>query len=86
MTGINLTRQCCLTEKHIADFRKISTRGWNSVTDLAEHFLRSCEDETQLTGATIHDACAAAWVIDPDLIKPAPMHIDIELKGELTRG
>lgn len=86
MTGINLTRQCCLTEKHIADFRKIGTKASNFAADLTEFFLKTCEDETELTGATIHDACAAAWVINPDLIKSAPMHIDIELKGELTRG
>ena len=34
----------------------------------------------------MHDACAVAWLIDPNLIKSAEMHIDIELKGELTRG
>ena len=34
----------------------------------------------------MHDACAAAWLIDPTLIKAADMHIDIELKGEYTRG
>lgn len=86
MTGINLTRQCCVTEKHIAKFREIGTKAANFAADLADYFLETCEDETHLTGATIHDACAAAWVIDPNLIKSAPMHIDIELKGELTRG
>lgn len=86
MTGINLTRQCCLTEKHIADFRSIDTRAADFAADLTDYFLKTCEDETQLTGATIHDACAAAWIINPDLIKSAPMHIDVELKGELTRG
>ena len=34
----------------------------------------------------MHDACAVAWLIDPSLIKSAEMHIDVELKGELTRG
>lgn len=86
MTGINLTRQCCLTETHIAAFREIGTKAANFAADLTEYFLKTCEDETQLTGATIHDACAAAWIINPDLIKAAPMHINIELKGELTRG
>lgn len=34
----------------------------------------------------MHDACAVAWLVDPSLIKAADMHIDVELKGELTRG
>ena len=26
MSGINLTRQCCLTAEHVAEFRKIGTK------------------------------------------------------------
>ena len=42
--------------------------------------------QSELTGATMHDACAVAWVIYPSLITAVPMHIDIELHGALTRG
>ena len=34
----------------------------------------------------MHDACAVAWIAFPELIKSAPMHIDVELNGNLTRG
>lgn len=86
MTGINLTRQCCLTAEHINAFRAIGTKAADLAADLAEYFLKTCEDETELTGATMHDACAAAWIIDSSLIVAAPMHIDVELNGRLTRG
>ena len=86
MTGINLTRQCELTAKHVAKFREIGTKAANLAADLTDFFIGACEEESELTGATMHDACAVAWVIDPSLITAVPMHIDIELHGALTRG
>ena len=86
MSGINLTRQCCLTAEHVAEFRKIGTKAANFAADLTEFFIDTTIKSASLSGANMHDACAVAWLINPDLIKSAEMHIDIELKGELTRG
>ena len=86
MSGINLTRQCCLTAEHVAEFRKIGTKAANLAADLTDFFIDSTVKSAKLTGANMHDACAVAWIIDPNLIKAAEMHIDVELKGELTRG
>ena len=37
-------------------------------------------------GRHLHDPCAIAWIIDPDIITDAYLHVDIELNGTLTRG
>lgn len=86
MSGINLTRQCCLTHEHVKKFREIGTNAANLAADLTEYFIGSTIKSASLTGANMHDACAVAWLIDPSLIKAAEMHIDIELTGTLTRG
>jgi len=86
MSGINLTRQCCLTHEHVNQFREIGTKTANLAADLTEYFIGATVKSASLTGANMHDACAVAWLVDPSLIKAADMHIDIELKGELTRG
>lgn len=86
MSGINLTRQCCLTAEHVAKFREIGTKAANLAADLTEFFIDTTVKSASLSGANMHDACAAAWLIAPELVKAADMHIDIELKGELTRG
>lgn len=86
MSGINLTRQCCLTVEHIEKFREIGTKAANFAADLTEFFIDTTVKSASLSGANMHDACAVAWIIDPNLIKGAEMHIDVELKGELTRG
>ena len=36
MSGLNLTRQCCLTAEHVAEFRKIGTKAANLAADLTE--------------------------------------------------
>jgi inosine-uridine nucleoside N-ribohydrolase len=38
------------------------------------------------TGGQIYDACAVAAVIDPGLLETKPMHVEIELTGQHTRG
>ena len=37
-------------------------------------------------GAPVHDAVAVAYVIDPTLMETSVVPIDVELRGELTRG
>jgi pyrimidine-specific ribonucleoside hydrolase len=86
MCGINLTRQCCLTFEHMQKFREIGTKAAILAADLLEFFIGSTISTAKLTGANLHDACPVAWIINPELIKAVPMHIDIELKGEYTRG
>lgn len=86
MCGINLTRQCLLTMEHVNEFKKIGNRAAGLAADLTEFFIDATEKNASLAGANMHDACAVAWIIDPNLIKGAPMHITVELKGEFTRG
>jgi len=86
MSGINLTRQCCLTSEHVRKFREIGTKAALFAADLTEFFIGATVKSASLSGANMHDACAVAWVIDPSMIKGAEMRIDVELKGEYTRG
>ena len=86
MTGVNLTRQCLITEKEMFKFREIGTKAANFAADLVDYFIQACYDTADIKGANLHDACAVAWIINPDLIKSVPMHIDVELNGKLTRG
>ena len=37
-------------------------------------------------GSALHDACAAAWLIAPELFESGNYHISIETRGSLTRG
>ena len=37
-------------------------------------------------GSALHDACAAAWLIAPELFESRDYHIAIETQGRVTRG
>jgi inosine-uridine nucleoside N-ribohydrolase len=39
-----------------------------------------------LKGAQLHDPLAVATVIDPTILETKSLHVDIETKGEFTRG
>jgi pyrimidine-specific ribonucleoside hydrolase len=86
MTGLNLTRQCGFTPETVKKFRSLGTKAGDFAADLTDYFIDSNVRAKEPPLACMHDACAAAWVIDPSLIKAAPMHIDVELNGRLTRG
>lgn len=86
MTGVNLTRQCLITANEMNQFKRLGTKAGLFAADLVAYFIEACEKTAQIPGANLHDACAVAWVIDPSLITAVPMHIDVELAGELTRG
>jgi len=85
MTGINLTRQCLITETEKVEFREIGNDAGIFAAELLDFFIES-HSKVDIPGAILHDACAVTWLINPDLISSAPMHIDVELSGDLTRG
>lgn len=79
MVGVNLTRQCPVTPEFIERIRSLGNTTGTFAAELLDFFSRGGD-------AHLHDPCAVAWVIDPDLIKDAFLHVDIELNGTLTRG
>lgn len=86
MCGLNLTQQACITAREFARIAAIPTKAGRFAADLLTFFMASSIKVQGNKGADIHDACAAAWLIKPELVKSAPMHVTVELKGEFTRG
>lgn len=86
MCGVNLTRQAFITAREVAVIKAMNTRVGQFCVDLLEYFIASSTREAKLGGTNLHDACAAAWLIDPGLITAAPARVEIELRGEFTRG
>ena len=79
MVGVNLTRQCPVRKDFVEQMRSLGTEAGVFAAELCDFFGRGGD-------AHLHDPCAIAWIIDPDIIKEAYLHVDIELTGTLTRG
>ena len=70
MVGVNLTRQCPVTPTFIENMRKLGNIAGVFGAELCDFFAHGGD-------AHLHDACAVAWIIQPDLIKDAFLHVDI---------
>jgi purine nucleosidase len=87
LVGLDVTHQVVFTRKHL-------DRALGSRFDLGARFLRCiCEQlfsfyEPRLGRDVfyLHDPLAVGVALDPSLVQTQPMSLDIEAKGELTRG
>ncbi|HJP41510.1 MAG TPA: nucleoside hydrolase, partial [Dehalococcoidia bacterium] len=86
MCGLNLTRQVGAGDKEINRFRAISNRIGPVVADLVQFHRKRTRDVYGSDTVPIHDACAVASFVAPELITFRRMHVGVELRGEQTRG
>lgn len=86
MTGINLSRRARVTADLLDRIEAIGTRSASLAARLLRHFTENVLRTFGIMGADIHDALAVAWLVRPDLFTSCPLHVAVELTGELTRG
>lgn len=81
MFGLDVTLTAVVTEAVLARMRPLGR-----LADLlvpAAEFYGLITDEG---GPAIHDACAVAYVLDPSLATMVPAVVNVETRGEYTRG
>ena len=81
MVGLNLTRQNNMNMKDVEAMKAIG----NPVADFAAAILTHNAGKGGV--CSLCDACTVVWYIDPQIIRKSLMvHVDVETKGEFTRG
>jgi pyrimidine-specific ribonucleoside hydrolase len=86
MCGLNLTRQANAAAAEIKRMRDLGNRTGQIVAALLEFYGGALKRTFGISGGSLHDPCAVAALIEPDLIQFQPMHVAVELKGERTYG
>jgi len=86
MVGLNLTRQAEADAQRIAAMRALGTTVANVAADLVGFYAQRTFEVLGLAGASLHDPCAVAWLLDESLIESVDAHVDVELSGRFTRG
>ncbi len=85
MVGLEVTAQALVTPAELASLR--AGPPWaRTAAEILDPHVRWWIDTMGWPGGQVYDACAVAAVADPDLLRTRPMHVDIELRGEHTRG
>lgn len=86
MFGLNATHQAIATPERVARFRALGTRVGAFAADLLEFFREHHEERYGWTGAPVHDACTAAYLLRPDLFRVRPMFVEVETNTGLAFG
>jgi inosine-uridine nucleoside N-ribohydrolase len=86
VSPLEVTHQALATEQVIARLRAANRRVAGFVADLLVFFARTYRTVFGFAAPPLHDPCAVAAVIDPDILKADMMHVAIETSGTWTTG
>jgi inosine-uridine nucleoside N-ribohydrolase len=85
MIGSDVGERTLMTRKHLADLQSLHGPESDFIAKLADFYVTRSE-KSGYEGAAMYDPLAVATAIDPSLVTLKDMHVDVETKGEFTRG
>jgi len=85
MVGLNVTHEATAGPEEVRRLRELGRVGEVAV-ELATFFTSTYKRVFGFEAPPIHDAVAVAAVVEPGILKTRPMRVEIECRGELTRG
>ena len=86
MVGLNVTHQAIATPAVVERLVALDTELARVVAGWMTYFASTYEDVFGLAGPPVHDPCAVALAIDPDLVRCVETFVAIETEGRWTRG
>jgi inosine-uridine nucleoside N-ribohydrolase len=85
MVGLDVTREATAGPEEVRRLRDLGRVG-EVAAELVTYFAGTYRRVYRFGGPPIHDAVAAAAVVEPGILKTRPMRVEIECQSELTRG
>ena len=85
MSGLNMTFNALVYDDEIEEIAALG----NKEAKLGGDFLRAHREfyrKQNFAGDPPHDICAVAQLIKPEIFETVHCHVDVETKGEFTRG
>jgi purine nucleosidase len=86
MVGLDLTHQALATPEVLARIAALDTAPARFVADLLAFFGAAYRSVQGFAAPPVHDPCAVAFVIDPDVLTTRRAPLDVEVAGALTAG
>ncbi|MFO8033330.1 MAG: nucleoside hydrolase [Desulfohalobiaceae bacterium] len=85
--GLDVTRQVRVQRQELQHWVQAQdTHLRRSIQAWTRHSLDFMQDLTGEASMPLHDPLAVLICMYPDLVKTAPMHVEVETKGEHTQG
>jgi inosine-uridine nucleoside N-ribohydrolase len=85
MVGSDVGERTLITRKYLAELQSSHGPQNDFIAKIAEFYLNRSE-KSGYSGAAMYDPLAVGIALDPTLGTLKEMHVDVETKGEFTRG
>lgn len=85
MAGLDVTHRALIYEEEIEIFRNIDSKVSVMVAELLD-FFHLFHKEQGYAGMPLHDPCAIAYLMNPEMFTTKSYFVDIEARSETTLG
>lgn len=83
---LDVTHKALTSHEWVAAVRDLGTRVGEAVASWTDFYERHDRAKYETEGAPLHDPCAIAWLIRPDLFGGRRVNVEIETTGRYTTG
>jgi inosine-uridine nucleoside N-ribohydrolase len=85
MVGSDVGERTLITRNELRELRATHGPQNDFISDLVDFYVNRSE-KSGWSGAAMYDPLAVAIALDPTMVTLKDMHVDVETKGEFTRG
>ncbi|MGI9509027.1 MAG: nucleoside hydrolase [Geminicoccaceae bacterium] len=86
MHGLDVTHKALVTPPRLAAIRAVGTEVSDAVVGLLTFYNIFDQAKGEGQGAPLHDPCAIAYVMRPDLFEGRDCHVEIDIMSEASMG
>ena len=86
MLGLDVTHQVLTTPERLAAFDNLGTRVGATVARMLAQYGRFDIRRYGFPGGPLHDPCAVAYLLEPELFSGRRVHVDVETESALCLG
>lgn len=86
MSGLDVTQKAYVTREENERLRGQGNELSVFAAELIDYFSKYHYEVEGFPGCTLHDPCAVAVLVHPEIFDSKQCHVDVELNGELTTG
>jgi len=86
LVTLDVTNRALFTAEDLDRLKEDGGRVSRTVADLIRFFMQANNRRFRLGGAPLHDPMTVAWLINPGVLETKPVAVNVETRGEFTRG
>ncbi|MCQ0970416.1 nucleoside hydrolase [Paracoccus sp. TK19116] len=86
VASLDVTHRALTSREWVEAMRSLPNRCGPAVAGWTDFFERYDREKYGSLGAPLHDPCAIAWLIRPELFEGREINVEIETEGRFTRG